>query len=117
MWLLVFTGFLILNTVSYFQCTRFKEHKRLNIIYFTLFSLILLFLHQADEAHGWQNMVQALQISWVYYPFLWLTWIPFPFLDSNKTFSQDTIKQNLRVLVGLACTWVSTDIYFYLQST
>jgi presenilin-like A22 family membrane protease len=79
------------------------------VIFFLLFLIIFL---QSDENWGWKGLFHSSLMSWFYYIFLMATSIQFDFLDSNKTFSQPTIKKNIRIMVGLVSAWVSTDTYF-----
>lgn len=102
----------MINAFTYFVFMNYREKRIVSIVYIVFFLLFLIIFIQADESWMWKKFFHSLLMSLFYYIFLMATSVQFGFLDKNKTFSQPTIKRNIRVMVGLVSAWVSTDTYF-----
>lgn len=113
MWIVIFSVFLAINTVTYFIFLKYKEQKFVNIIYFSLFVGFLMIIGKFNESWPGLKFFHSLLMSCMYYLFLVVSSLQFEFLYKNKTLTQPVIKKNIQIGIGIVSAWVSTDTYLF----
>jgi hypothetical protein len=108
MWIIALGVHLLINGLFYLIFLKYSSNRIINITFMALFigfTLVMSVVNQ-ELMHYFHSLV----VSFMFYVFLVVSLIDFTFLDQSSL-PVESIKSNLRILVGIGCSILSANIY------